>query len=113
METTLHADGVIDPDILIDAMHGIPNAITFLDEQQEVGIQVSIISAMELVADIDTLVHAIRNVVAAQGGIEKLAIQTNGNFQDIYDALNSNNPPQLNRLLDILSFYTGTTPIGL
>ena len=50
MEATLHANGVIDTDVLIDAMHGIPNAITFLDEQQEVGIQVSIISAMELVA---------------------------------------------------------------
>ena len=63
--------------------------------------------------DIDMLTHAIRNVVEAQGGMEKLAIQTNGNFQDIYDALDSNKPPQLNRLLDILSFYTGTTPIRL
>ena len=50
MEATLHANGVIDTDILIDAMHGIPNAITFLDEQQDAGIQISIISAMELVA---------------------------------------------------------------
>ena len=50
MEATLHANGVIDTDILIDALHGIPNAITFLDEQQDAGIQISIISAMELVA---------------------------------------------------------------
>ena len=36
--------------ILIDAMHGIPNAIMFLDEQRASGIQISVISAMELVA---------------------------------------------------------------
>ena len=59
--------------------------------------------------DINMLAHAIRNVVEAQGGMEKLAIQTNGNFQDIYDALDSKNLPQLNRLLDILSFYTDAT----
>lgn len=59
--------------------------------------------------DINVLAHAIRNVVEAQGGMEKLAIQTNGNFQDIYDILDSKNPPQLNRLLDILSFYTDAT----
>lgn len=45
-----HTNGVIDTNILIDAMYGIPNAIAFLDEQQESGVQISIISAMELVA---------------------------------------------------------------
>ena len=55
--------------------------------------------------DIDMLVHAIRNVVAAQGGIEKLAIQTNSTLQYLHDTLDAGNPPQLNRLLDILSFY--------
>ena len=50
MAATPHTKGVIDTNILIDAMHGIPNAIIFLDEQQASGIQISIISAMELVA---------------------------------------------------------------
>ena len=50
MVPTPHTDGVIDTNILIDAMYGLPNAIGFLDEQQESGIQISIISAMELVA---------------------------------------------------------------
>ena len=58
--------------------------------------------------DIDMLAHAIRNVVEAQGGMEKLAIQTNRNLQDLHDVLDAKNPPQLNRLLDILSFYTDT-----
>ena len=39
--------------------------------------------------DIDMLVHAIRNVVAAQGGIEKLAIQTNNNLQYLHDVLDA------------------------
>ena len=56
--------------------------------------------------DINMLVNAIRNVVEAQGGIERLAIETNSDLQDLSDTLNSNNPPQLSRLLDILSFYT-------
>ena len=56
--------------------------------------------------DINMLVSAIRNVVEAQGGLERLAVETNSDLQDLSDTLNSNNPPQLNRLLDILSFYT-------
>ena len=62
--------------------------------------------------DIDILAHAIRNVVVAQGGIEKLAIQTNSNLQDLHDALDAGTPPQLNRLLDILAFYTDEVPTG-
>ena len=50
MAATPHTDGMIDTNILIDAMHGIPNAIMFLDEQQVSGIQISVVSAMELVA---------------------------------------------------------------
>ena len=56
--------------------------------------------------DINILASAIRNVVEAQGGLERLAVETNSDLQDLSDILNSNNPPQLNRLLDILSFYT-------
>ena len=62
--------------------------------------------------DIDILAHAIRNVVAAQGGIEKLAIQTNSNLQDLHDELDAGTPPQLNLLLDILSFYTDEVLTG-
>ena len=62
--------------------------------------------------DIDMLAHAIRNVVEAQGGIEKLAIRTNRNLQELRDVLDSKNPPQLNGLLDVLSFYTDITPTG-
>ena len=56
--------------------------------------------------DINMLARAIRNVVEAQGGIERLAVETNSDLQNLSDTLNSNNSPQLNRLLDILSFYT-------
>ena len=48
--TTTHADGVIDSNILIDAMNGIVDAITFLEEQQGTKVQISIVSAMELIA---------------------------------------------------------------
>lgn len=50
MAPAQHPNGVIDTNILIDAMYGIPNAIAFLNEQQKSGIQISIVSAMELVA---------------------------------------------------------------
>ena len=63
--------------------------------------------------DIDILAHAIRNVVTAQGEIEKLAIQTNSNLQDLHDVLDVGNPPQLNRLLNILAFYTDEVPTRL
>ena len=55
--------------------------------------------------DIHMLAHAIRNVVEAQGGIEKLAIQANHNLQELRDALDAKNPPQLNQLLDILCAF--------
>ena len=50
MATTTHADGMIDSNILIDAMNGIVNAISFLEEQQATEVQISIVSAMELIA---------------------------------------------------------------
>ena len=56
--------------------------------------------------DINILASAIRNVVEAQGGIDRLAVETNSDLQNLSDTLNPNNPPQLNRLLNILSFYT-------
>ena len=49
MEGTTYTDGVIDTDILIDATKRHEDATTFLVKQQVVGIQISIISAIELV----------------------------------------------------------------
>lgn len=51
--------------------------------------------------DTEILLQAIRDIVEAQGGIEKLAASTNGNFQHLSDALNSKN--RLDDLLDMLS----------
>ncbi len=50
MATAVHTVGVIDSNILIDAMNGIVDAVGFLEEQQIVEIQISIVSAMELIA---------------------------------------------------------------
>ena len=50
METTIHTVGVIDSNILIDAMNGVVAAVAFLAEQQETEVQISIVSAMELIA---------------------------------------------------------------
>ena len=50
MATTIHTDGVIDSNILIDAMNGIVDAVAFLAEQQVAETQISIVSAMELIA---------------------------------------------------------------
>ena len=49
MARTNYAHGIIDTDILIDATNGNEDAISFLVSQQVVGIQISIISAIELV----------------------------------------------------------------
>ena len=53
--------------------------------------------------DIEILFQAIRDVVEAQGGIEKFAASTNGNFQYLSDALDSKNASRLDGLLDMLS----------
>ena len=49
MEGTTYTDGVIDTDILIDATKRREDATIFLVRQQVVGIQISIISEIELV----------------------------------------------------------------
>ena len=48
MEGTTYTNGVIDTDILIDATKRREDATIFLVKQQVVGIQISIISAIEL-----------------------------------------------------------------
>ena len=45
-----HTNGIIDTDILIDATNGIADAVAFLVEQQATEMQISIVSAMELIA---------------------------------------------------------------
>ena len=43
--------GLIDTDILIDAERAVPQAVTFLAQQlTATGVQISIVSAMELIA---------------------------------------------------------------
>lgn len=49
MEGTAYTNGVIDTDILIDATKRHEDATIFLVRQRVVGIQISIISAIELV----------------------------------------------------------------
>ncbi|RKU19658.1 VapC toxin family PIN domain ribonuclease [Candidatus Poribacteria bacterium] len=49
MVRTNNADRIIDTDILIDASKENQDSINFLTIQQEAGIQISIISAIELV----------------------------------------------------------------
>ena len=51
MATAIHATGLTDTDILIDATRGVEDAVAFLTKQQaDAGVRISIISAMELVA---------------------------------------------------------------
>ena len=50
MATAVRTVGVIDSNILIDAMNGIVDTVAFLEKQQIAEIQISIVSAMELVA---------------------------------------------------------------
>ncbi len=49
MVRTNNANGVIDTDILIDAMNGVDNAIAFLAEKERERIEISIVSAIELI----------------------------------------------------------------
>jgi DNA-binding phage protein len=53
--------------------------------------------------DIGMLAHAVRNVVEARGGLGELTIQTGDNLHDLYKALDPQNSPQLDFLLEILS----------
>ena len=50
MATAVLTVGVIDSNILIDAMNGIVDAIVFLERQQIAEVRISIVSAMELIA---------------------------------------------------------------
>ena len=52
--------------------------------------------------DTEILLQAIRDVVEAQGGVEKLAASTNGNFQHLSNAFDSKNGSRLDDLLDML-----------
>jgi predicted nucleic acid-binding protein len=49
-EVATHSPGLIDTDILIDASRGVADSVNFLTTQHAQGIQVSIITAMELTA---------------------------------------------------------------
>ena len=49
MEGTIYTNGIIDTDVLIDAANGHEDATIFLVRQEVVGVQISIISAIELV----------------------------------------------------------------
>ena len=60
--------------------------------------------------NIEIFAHAVRNVVEAHYENGELAMQVNGNLQDLYANLDSRNSPQLDFLLEILSalgFRTG------
>jgi predicted nucleic acid-binding protein len=49
--STIPTAGLTDTDVLIDAQHGVGSAVVFLSTQQASGgIQVSVVSAMELIA---------------------------------------------------------------
>lgn len=50
MAGTINTQGLIDTDILIDATHKLPDALSVLAAQLVVGgIKISIVSAMELI----------------------------------------------------------------
>lgn len=53
--------------------------------------------------DIEMLTYAVRNVIEARGRFGELTIQTGDNLQDLYKALDPQNSPQLDFLLEILS----------
>ena len=49
MVETIGMSGLIDTDILIDAMRGLPDAVAFVSALQTAGgVQISVVSAMEL-----------------------------------------------------------------
>ena len=61
MAPTTHALGLIDTDILVDATRGLVDAVTFLAAQQAAaGVQVSVISAMELIAGCRNAVELVQ-----------------------------------------------------
>lgn len=49
MASTVHASGLTDTDILVDAQHAIADAVAFVTNQKAAnGLRISVISAMEL-----------------------------------------------------------------
>ena len=53
--------------------------------------------------NIETLLLSMKDFTEAQGGIEKLAAWTNFSPQALTYLLNTEHPPQLDKVLDILS----------
>ena len=53
--------------------------------------------------NLEIMVLVIKNIAQAQGGIEELVRWTNLSSQDLTYLLNTEHPPQLDKVLDILS----------
>jgi DNA-binding phage protein len=53
--------------------------------------------------NIEILLLSMKDIAEAQGGIERLVSWTNLSPQDLTYLLNTEHPPQLDRVLDILS----------
>ncbi len=58
--------------------------------------------------NIEILLLAMKDIAEAQGGIEELATWTNFSPQTLTYLLNAKHPPQLDKVLDILSKLKGT-----
>ena len=58
--------------------------------------------------NIEILLLAMKDIAEAQGGIEELATWTNFSPQTLTYLLNTEHPPQLDKVLDILSKLKGT-----
>ena len=52
--------------------------------------------------NIEILIQSVRNVIEAQGGLVKLVKHTKCDPKHLYDVLNGKQPPQLNKLQEIL-----------
>ncbi len=53
--------------------------------------------------NIEILIQSVRNVIEAQGGLVKLVKRTKCDPKHLYDVLNGKQPPQLNKLQEILT----------
>ena len=53
--------------------------------------------------NIEILIQSVRNVIEAQGGLVKLVKHTKCDPKHLYDVLNGKQPPQLNKLQEILT----------
>lgn len=52
--------------------------------------------------NIEILMQSVRNVIEAQGGLVKLAKRTKCDPKHLYDVFNGKQPPELNKLQEIL-----------